>query len=319
VIGAIKEAAAQTVDSCIIDSEAVGWDPEAKRLLPFQMLSLRARKGVALADIKIRVCIFAFDVLFLNGRSLLGEPLRRRRELLHEHFREIEGRFVFATFKNISASEGESAAIQPFLEEAVAHQCEGLMVKALDSQSEYLPNQRSFNWLKIKKDYMDGMTDSIDLVPIAAWYGTGKRTGWFGGYLLACYDEESESFQAMTKVATGLSEADLEQHHAFLSKHIIPAPKSYYTLASSMKAPDVWLDAVQVWEVKGADMTISPAYTAAAGQVDPSRGISLRFPRFLRVRDDKHPEQATTSEQLAELYKKQTNCIAPNHRRRHND
>jgi len=280
-----------------------------KKLLPFQGLSHRARKLVTAVVIKVKVCVFAFDLLYLNGKSLLQQPLRQRRQQLRDHFLEVEGGFQFAAFRNIAPGEGESAEVQPFLEEAVSQQCEGLMVKALDAQSEYLPNQRSYNWLKIKKDYMEGMTDSVDLVPIGAWYGTGKRTGWFGGFLLACYDEDGECFQAMTKVATGLSDADLEAHHAFFSEHILPAPRPYYSISPAMKPPDVWLDAVQVWEVKGADLTISPAYTAASGKVDPSRGVSLRFPRFLRIRTDKRPEEATTSEQVAELYSKQTLCI----------
>ena len=309
IVEACKAVAADGVDSCIIDSEAVGWDSATRRLLPFQTLMHRARKGVDARAVTVRVCIKAFDLLYLNGEALLERPFRERRALLHAHFRETEGSFMFATYKNIAPGDDESEAVQPFLLEAVAQQCEGLMVKALDAQSEYVPNQRSFNWLKIKKDYMDGMTDSVDLVPIAAWYGTGKRTGWYGGFLLACYDDDTEAFQSITKVGTGFSDADL----AAFTKSLVPTParKSYYTVSQNMKAPDVWFETTQVWEVKGADLTISPAYCAAAGLVDATKGVSLRFPRFLRVRDDKKPEDATKAEQIADLYNKQTLCITP--------
>ena len=349
IVAACKAAAAAGVESCIVDSEAVGWDSATRRLLPFQTLMHRARKGVDARAVTVRVCIKAFDLLYLNGTALLERPFRERRALLHENFHETEGSFMFATYKNIppintgtstststststedegtkeaskeASKEGEgegstaaiiedeSEAVQPFLLEAVAQQCEGLMVKALDAQSEYVPNQRSFNWLKIKKDYMDGMTDSVDLVPIAAWYGAGKRTGWYGGFLLACYDDDTEAFQSITKVGTGFSDADL----AALTKSLVPTParKSYYTVSPNMKTPDVWFETTQVWEVKGADLTISPAYCAAAGLVDPAKGVSLRFPRFLRVRDDKKPEDATKAEQIAQLYNKQTLCITP--------
>lgn len=117
-------------------------------------------------------------------------------------------------------------------------------------------------------------------------------------------------FSLNAQVATGLSDADLEAHHAFFSEHVLPGPRPYYSVSPTTKPPDVWLDAVQVWEVKGADLTISPAYTAASGLVDKTRGVSLRFPRFLRVRTDKRPEDATHAEQVAQLYSKQTLCIA---------
>lgn len=89
----------------------------------------------------------------------------------------------------------------------------------------------------------------------------------------------------------------LAQHTEFLKPHIIPAAKPYYRCDSNV-VPDHWFDAVQVWEVKCADLSLSPIYHAAIGLVDPEKGISLRFPRFLRIRDDKTVEQATSSQQV---------------------
>ncbi|KAL4194789.1 hypothetical protein AMTRI_Chr05g61270 [Amborella trichopoda] len=210
VVDSVSRFKKPSVTSFVLDCEVVAYDRQKQKILPFQVLSGRARKGVTLSEIKVSVCIFAFDILYLNGRQLLQELLKVRRE--------VPLRILY---------------------------CEGLIIKALDRDATYEPAKRSNNWLKLKKDYMDSVGDSLDLVPIAAFHGQGKRTGVYGAFLLACYDEHNEEYQSICKIGTGFSEAMLEERSASLRDKVISAPKSYYRYGDTLN-PDVWFEPAEV-------------------------------------------------------------------------
>jgi DNA ligase-1 len=286
--------------SAIIDAEVVAFSRDEHKILPFQTLSTRARKNVKTEDIKVTVCLFPFDMIFLNGESLVKQPLRTRRDEMRRIIPEMNEKLQFAVGKDLSSAE----EVEAFLGEAVDHQCEGLMIKTLDENASYEPSKRSLNWLKLKKDYVEGLGDSIDLVPIGGYRGKGKRTGVYGAFLLAVFDASSGEFQTCCKIGTGLSDADLTQHYEFFKDHIIHQKRIDYDVHESL-CPDDWFDAVQVWEIQAADLSISPIHSSCNTLREDGKGIGLRFPRFMRIRDDKGPEDATSSEQILHMFEDQ--------------
>lgn len=240
----------EEVENFVLDAEVTAWQKEDKekgetaRLLPFQELSRRKRKDSKVEDIKVKVKLFAFDLLYLNGEPLLHLDLASRRQLLFKSFKPVQDEFDFTISQDCTSSD----EIQAFLDLSVKEGCEGLMVKMLEgNDATYEPSRRSMNWLKLKKDYLAGTGDSFDLVVIGAYHGKGKRTNVYGAFLLACYDSDSEAYQAVCKLGTGFSEEDLDTHHKTLSALEISSKKGYYDVGDAK--PDVYFEAKIVWEV----------------------------------------------------------------------
>ena len=145
LIERLPNAFQSDVKSIVFDAECVAYDLEQKKLLPFQTLSTRKRKDADIKEIKVQVCIFAFDLLYLNGESLIEKPFRERRRLLHQSLRCIPGELVFAESKTTSNID----EIQMYLEQSVKDGCEGLMIKTLDDDATYEIAKRSHKWLKV--------------------------------------------------------------------------------------------------------------------------------------------------------------------------
>jgi hypothetical protein len=165
----------------------------------------------------------------------------------------------------------------------------------------------------VKRDYVEGLADTFDVVPLGAWRGVGRKAAWFSPILVGVHDPDTGGWQSLCRVMSGFSDAVYGELTAFYS-----APDNQLDRAAARRVyatgedPPVWFRPARVWEVKGADLTLSPVHAAAAGAVHPTRGIGLRFPRFLRERDatDKSPEDATTAAEVAEAYLAQTRRVA---------
>lgn len=309
----------------------MAYDREKGCLLPFQVLSTRKRKvddinangntldsNATMEQVilnsdnqKVKIILQVFDCLYLNNKSLLYETLKFRRSVARSCFKHVEGYFHLASGCD-HVENGDTAPIEAFMTEACNAMCEGLMVKTLTSNATYEPSKRSLNWLKLKKDYINGMgvCDSVDLVVMGGYPGHGKRTNVYGAYLMGCYDADNDEFQSLCKVGTGFSDEDLKMLNDRMNKEdtlIENNKKPYNFLVGDMLiTSDIqWFRPIQVWELQAADLSLSSVHRGGIHKLTAEkgdRGIGLRFPRFLRVRDDKKAEQATNVDQILDMY-----------------
>ncbi|KAI5155497.1 DNA ligase 1 [Nematocida parisii] len=291
----------KTGESFIIDAEVVAYCRDTQKILSFQTLSNRKRKftesnaGKSESDI----ALFIFDILYL-GRPLNKMSIRERKKILNESFTQIKGEIFIA--ESFMFCTNDLERLNKIFSDSLASGCEGVMVKSADeTDSGYEPSKRSQKWVKLKSDYITGLFETLDLLVIGGYTGKGKRTGVYGGFLLGCLNENGV-VETITKIGTGFSEAVLEDLSKELKSCITTEAQ---TEISIQNTPDVWFKPVTVWEVAAAGFSVSSEYTAGMGAFDlpDGKGISLRFPRFIRQRDDKAADSSTSSEQLLHLFR----------------
>ncbi|KAF2793159.1 ATP-dependent DNA ligase [Melanomma pulvis-pyrius CBS 109.77] len=366
LVSLVPKLRGEGVSSFILEGEVVAIDRESGELKTFQTLANRARKDVLIGSVKIDVCLFAFDLMYLNGEELLDRTFRERRELLRSLFVEIPHHFTWV--KSLDATSADVEAIQSFFKSAIDMKCEGIMVKVLDNGpnpdlqaevdtpsddqpaettipkqkikaskskakaklapidnskedskpssrrkallSTYEPDKRLDSWLKVKKDY-NTSTETLDLIPIGGFHGSGRKSKWWSPILLAARNAETGSLEAVTKCMSGFTDVFYKANREKYEKddpensNVLSGKPHYVEYNGGGGWPDVWFEPQEVWEIAFADITLSPTYTAAIGLVSEERGLSTRFPRFLKVREDKSIDEATEAADLAALYRKQ--------------
>lgn len=165
-----------------------------------------------------------------------------------------------------------SDQISSFLQTLAIVRGEGIMAKSLSSRSTYEPDVRTDQWCKLKKDYIAGfgIADSIDVCIIGAWWGNGRKRSWMSPFLAAVYNAETEMYESFAKVMSGFSDDVYRQLTAECQALVIPHPKKYYHVHESL-TPTMWFEPVKVWEIRGADLTISPVHSAGIGIVHPHK------------------------------------------------
>ncbi|CAL6039477.1 DNA_ligase [Hexamita inflata] len=294
VLQSVKDACQSDFDF-VIDGEIVPIDQNGE-IAAFQMLSRRL-KVYDESQNASKITMFVFDVMFCQ-KCLMDETFAVRRAILHKLLKQTD-LVKYATSVNITDEDH----LKTVLEEAVVHKTEGLIVKTLSSR--YCPDRRSRHWLKLKKDYLEGIGDSLDLVPVAGWFGKGKRAGVIGAYLLCSLNKDV--YESVTNIGTGFTDSFLEQMtNFFADKKLDSKPKNVKVTDQYLNAnkPDFWFNPEEsvVFEVKVANLSQSLMHTCY--QIG-DRGIAARLPRLIRMRDDKSVNDCSSSLFVYQRFKAQ--------------
>jgi len=281
----------------IIEGEVVAFDAAAGELRPFGEVMTRRRKhGIAEAVHDVPVGLFCFELLFADGQDFTRVPYPERRARLAEAI-TVSSQLRLTTAIEVA----DPAALDAAFEQAVTDGCEGLMCKSVSPDAIYQAGARGWLWIKLKRDYRTELADTVDLVVVGAFAGRGRRAGVYGALLLAAYDADADVFRTVTKCGTGFSDAELAELPARLAPLAHPERPAR---VDARQQPDVWFEPGLVLEILSAELTLSPTYTAAWGQIKDDAGLAMRFPRFTgRWRDDKSAEDATTTSELVDLYR----------------
>jgi DNA ligase-1 len=281
----------------IVEGEVVAFDPAAGELRPFQEVMFRRRKyGISDAVRDVPVGLFCFELLYADGQDLTRLSYPERRARLAEAI-TLAPRLRLTTATEVDTP----AALDAAFEQAVTDGCEGLVCKSVSPGAGYQAGARGWLWIKLKRDYRTELSDTVDLVVVGAFAGRGRRRGVYGALLLAAYDPAGDVFRTVTKCGTGFSDADLAALPARLAPLARPGRPAR---VDARQEPDFWFEPGLVLEILSAELTLSPTYKAGWGQIKDDAGLAMRFPRFTgRWRDDKAPQDATTTEELAGLYR----------------
>jgi len=291
--GVLKQVKAKSV---ILDSEALAFNPESDEFLPFQETTKRRRKyGIEEMQKKLPLKAFVFDIMYLNGKSLMDTPLRDR---MKEMSRVIDGDGVLIPQPGEYVKDPQR--LQQLFDDALTKGLEGLITKRPDSF--YEAGGRNFNWIKLKRHSAGELNDTIDCVILGYIFGKGKRSAFGAGALLVgVYDNKKDEFVTVSKIGTGLTDEEWIEVHKRADKIKVSHKPAR---VNSILTPSIWIKPEIVIEVLADEITKSPTHTA--GKTDTEPGYALRFPRLVTFRDaDKKAEDATTVKELIEMYNQQ--------------
>lgn len=271
----------------ILDSEGIGIDEKTKKVLDFQTIMTRRRKH-EIQDIskKIPARFYVFDIVYKDGENLMDKSYVERRKILTATIRGSE--LLRIDEEKLTKDPKE---ISEYFKEKVKEGMEGIMIKK--ATSTYVPGRTGWRWVKMKQgeEAIGKLSDTVDAIVMGFTLGKGKRASFGVGQFLVGV-KDGEEIKTVTKVGTGLSDEQFRELNKRLTElKVKEMPKEYKV--SKLLAPDFWVEPKIVVEIAADDITKSPNHTA---------GLALRFPRLVRFRDDKSPNEATTIKEVKKLF-----------------
>jgi DNA ligase-1 len=259
-----------SADTVILDGEAIVLQDGKPGAFQQILKRFRRKYDVEVMSGQIPLQLYLFDITYINGESLFDVPLIQRRQYLLECVTPSD---TLRIAEQIITDDVQ--IINDVYIKALDFGHEGVMLKNPDSY--YSPGKRGKHWLKVKP-----VMESLDLVVIGGEWGEGRRANLIGSYLLACIEPATGEFLSMGRVATGITDEMLsELTSRFKEVTVLERGKELDFI------PQV------VFEVAFEEIQKSPTYDS---------GYALRFPRLVRVRDDKSADEIDTHERIEQLY-----------------
>jgi DNA ligase-1 len=283
-------------ESCILDGEVIGWDDEKDTFAPFQQTMTRKRKhGVGDAMKEVPVKYFTFDVMYIDGKSLALVDTSERVQILKGISPDDRSVFRMAETDMITSLE----ELNDMFDQSSNDGLEGLIVKKLEGG--YEPGNRNYDWIKLKKSMDKKLVDTVDVVIMGYYAGSGKRSSLGMGALLGgVYNPDTNRVESVTKIGTGITDEQWGEINSKLAELRSEKMPSMYDVDTGLH-PDAWVEPRIVCSVEADEITKSKVHKAAVSLYGDS-GLALRFPRLIEFDRDKNIEDATSPSELKRLY-----------------
>ncbi|MBI5159594.1 ATP-dependent DNA ligase [Candidatus Micrarchaeota archaeon] len=292
IVEAVKKQV--KANEAVFEGEALAFNEESGEYLPFQVTIQRKRKhGVKEMAEEFPLKLFAFDLLYADGKDYTVEVFEERRKKLGEMIGK-GGEIKLSEAKRVKTAK----ELEDYFEDRVSKGLEGIVAK--DLKQKYVAGARKFAWIKLKRSYKGELADTLDVVVLGYYLGKGARTEFgFGGLLAGVYDEKNCEFKTIAKIGSGFTEEQMKELEKELEKIKVKAkPKN----VNSLLEPDVWVEAKFVVTVSADEITRSPVHSC--GKKGEAQGYALRFPRMVGsgIRSDKAPQDATSEKEVIKLF-----------------